>query len=111
MNKFHFREIDWVIYFPSTGNKGRELNKYGVAYRDRLNNQTQLGHKINLEDALIQPIINYGYPHTIGLYQASTGRGRKWIPEYIENRVIQNKEQLLEWIAEIESGKNRGATI
>jgi hypothetical protein len=32
--KFHFQEIDWVIYFPSHGNEGRKFAKYGVTFLD-----------------------------------------------------------------------------
>ena len=33
--KFHFKEIDWVIYLPSHGNEKRPYANYGVAYLDR----------------------------------------------------------------------------
>ncbi len=29
-SKLHFKEIDFVIYFPATGNENRDLKKYGV---------------------------------------------------------------------------------
>jgi hypothetical protein len=102
VNKLHLKEIDWVIYFPSKGNDGRQLINYGVAYRDRVNKKTQSGRRINLGDVLVQPRIQYGYPHSIGLFQDSSGRGSNWTPAYIEIRVLQSEEELLEWIAQIE---------
>ena len=101
-NKLHFQEIDWVIYFPSYGNEGRELPKYGVAFRDRINKVTQGGLRINLGDVLAHPSITDGFPHTIGLFQDSEGRGNNWEPEYIEIKQIGDKEELLQWIGQIE---------
>jgi hypothetical protein len=102
MNKFHFTEIDWFIYFPATGNQGRDIRKYGVAYRERIQSTTQQGPRINLEDVLVLPIIQNGYPHTVGFFQVSTGKGNNWLPNYIETRLIQNEEELLMWFLEIE---------
>lgn len=102
VNKLHFKEIDWVVYFPSKGNEGRQLINYGVAYRDRRNKKTQPGPKINLGNVLVQPPIKNGYPHTVGLFQDSSGKGPNWTPAFIEIRVIWSEEELLEWIIQIE---------
>jgi hypothetical protein len=102
VNKLHFKEIDWIIYFPSKGNEGRPLKNYGVAYRDRINKKTQLGYRINLGDVLVGPLIKNIYPYTIGLFQDSSGRGPSWTPAYIETQVIRSKEELLDWIRQIE---------
>jgi len=32
--KFHFMEIDWLVYFPKCGNKGKYLN-YSIMLIDR----------------------------------------------------------------------------
>jgi hypothetical protein len=101
-NKFHFIEIDWIIYFPSIGNKGRNIVKYGVAYRDRINKKTQPGRKINLSDVLKQDTIKNRYPHTVGLFYDKSGKGINWKPRYIENRIIRSENELLDWIKTIE---------
>jgi len=101
-NKLHFKEIDWVIYFPSKGNEGRCLTNYGVAYRDRTNKKTQPGRRINLSDVLVQPRIQHGYPHSIGFFQDSSGKRSNYVPAYIEIQVIESEGELLEWIAQIE---------
>ena len=101
-NKLHLQEIDWIIYFPSYGNEGRELQKYGVAFRDRINKITQSGLRINLCDVLAHSTILNGFPHTIGLLQNSTGRGSNCLPGYIEIREIHNEDALLHWIGQIE---------
>jgi hypothetical protein len=50
--KFHFKEINWVIYLPGHGNEGRKPKKYGVTYLDRKRGKTQTGRIIELENAL-----------------------------------------------------------
>ncbi len=99
-NKLHFKEIDWVIYFPSKGNEGRQLINYGIAYRDRRHGETQLGPKIDLRDVLARPEMRNGYPHRVGLFLDSFGKGVNWRPEYVETRTIRNENDLLSWIAE-----------
>src|SRR5208337_4085205 len=39
--KFHFMEINWIVYFPSVGNEGRRIQKYGVAFLNRKTGETQ----------------------------------------------------------------------
>lgn len=90
--KFHFKEIDWVIYFPSTGNKGRPYMKYGVAYRDRKRGVTQSGVRINLGDVTNKQEIQGNYPHTVAYYLDSSGKGQDWIPQYLETRIVTNLE-------------------
>ena len=50
--KFHFQEIDWVVYVPSHGNERRTYQKYGVAYHDRKKGRSQPGRRIGLKEAL-----------------------------------------------------------
>ncbi len=97
-NKLHLKDIDWIIYFPSTGNEGREVKNYGVAYRDRKNRKSQSGVKINLSDVLVNPLIKNQYPHKIALFRYSSGRGSNWSPYYIEERLINNQKELESWI-------------
>ncbi len=104
VNKLHFFEINWVIYFPSTGNEERPLTKYGVAYRDRTYGKTQPGKRIDLIDVLSMPLIKNFYPHTIGWFKESSGKGRNWKAEYIDIKRINNEHELLEFIKEIELG-------
>ena len=96
--KFHFREIDWVIYFPSVGNEGRDYMKYGVAYRDRRRGVTQPGVRISLEDVVNKPEITEDYPHTVGYYLESSGKGQNWTPEYLETRAIANLEDFFKFL-------------
>lgn len=99
--KFHFKEIDWVIYFPSTGNEGRPYQKYGVAYRDRIRGVTQPGVRINLENVVSKREIQENYPHTVGYYFDSSGKGQSWTPKYLETRTIANLEEFLRFLHDL----------
>jgi len=100
--KFHFQEIDWVIYFPSTGNEGRAYPKYGVAYRDRTGGITQPGVRINLEDVVNRREIQENYPHTVGYYLYSSGKGQNWTPRYLETRTIANLKEFFGFLCNLE---------
>jgi hypothetical protein len=89
--KFHFQEIDWVIYFPRFGNKGRYCN-YSVRVRDRKKGTGQPREKIKLGEVLDKLEIDRNYPHTVGFYKVSSGRGANFKPEYLELRRIQTAE-------------------
>ena len=99
--KFHFKEINWVIYFPSTGNEGRRYQKYGVAYRDRVRGVTQSGVRINLEEVVSMPEIRENYPHTVGYYLDSSGKGQNWVPEYLGTKIIANLEEFFSFLRDL----------
>lgn len=100
-SKFHFQEIDWVIYFPQVGNEGRPYFKYGVAFRDRKRNEPQPGVRINLEDVLEEPEIKEKYPHTIGYYLYSSGRGKNWTPNYLETLKISDVDEFFQFLKKL----------
>lgn len=99
--KFHFQEIDWVIYFPSVGNEGRAYPKYGVAYRDRKSGLTQPGTRINLEDVVKKPEIQENFPHTVGYFLHSYGKGKNWRPNYLEVRKIANLDEFYKFLQDL----------
>ena len=99
--KLHFREINWVIYFPATGNEGRAFEKYGVAYRDREKGTTQSGRRINLEDVLNEKRVSENYPHSISCFLDSSGKGKTWAPDYFETRVVRNKIEFLTLLSDL----------
>ena len=96
--KFHFIEIDWVIYFPSKGNENRFLMKYGVAFLNRKTGTTQSGKKIYLEDVLAYPEIKSNYPHTVRSYFESCGKKSNFSPTYLENQKIRDEKEFYDWI-------------
>jgi hypothetical protein len=91
--KFHFQEIDWVIYFPRRGNK-RNYRDYNVTFRDRKKGATHSRKRIKLGEMLDKPEIDRGYPHTVGFYKVSSGRGANFKPQYLELRKIGTVEDL-----------------
>jgi hypothetical protein len=99
--KFHFKEIDWIIYLPSHGNEGRNPKKYGVTYLDRKKGKTQIGRMIELEDALSRAAIAQKYPHTVGFYLASKGRGKTWEPDYLRKKKIRSKRSFYIFLKEL----------
>jgi len=99
--KFHFQEIDWVIYLPSHGNEGRFYEKYGVAYRDRRRGRSQPGRKVNLKDVLSKSEIGKKYPHTVGFFLASSGKGSNWKPDYLRIKVIRKITEFYDFLREL----------
>jgi hypothetical protein len=100
--KLHFKGIDWVLYFPTSGNENRPYPRYGVAYRDRPSRRTQPGTRIDLDEVLKLPAIADHYPHRVGVYQESSGRGRTWAPVCLEERDIVSSEELFMWLKDMQ---------
>jgi len=99
--KFHFQEIDWVVYLPSHGNEGRVYEKYGVAYRDRRKGRSQPGRRVSLRDVLSKLEIKKKYPHTIGFFLASSGKGSSWRADYLRTRKIRNIKEFYAFLREL----------
>ena len=93
--KFHFIQIDLVIYLPIAENKGKKQEDYLVTYRYRKSGQTQNKRRITLQEVINQPKICNNYPHLIGVYLDSSGRGENWIPEYLITKEISNNQEFL----------------
>ena len=91
--KFHFQEIDWVIYFPRHGNKGK-YRDYNVMFRDRKKGLIQPKKRIKLGEVLDKPEIDRGYPHTVGFYKVSSEKAADFKPQYLELRKIATVEDL-----------------
>ena len=91
--KFHFIDIDWLVYFPRYGNKGKYVN-YSVIFIDRKKEQAQLGKIVKLHQVLENPEFEKRYPHTVGFYKESSGKGSEFKPEFLEIRRINTVEDL-----------------
>jgi hypothetical protein len=89
--KFHFMEIDWLVYFPRCGNKGKYLN-YNVRFIDR-KKEANPGKRVKIEEIVENPEFEKQYPHTVGFYKASSGEGVEFKPEYLEIRRISTVEE------------------
>jgi hypothetical protein len=84
-------EIDWLVYFPRYGNKGKYLN-YSVMLIERKKGTTQAGKLVKLGEVLENPEFEKRYPHTVGYYKESSGEGANFKPEYLEIRKIRTVE-------------------
>ena len=93
--KFHFREIDWVVYLPIVENKGKNHKDYLVTFRNRRSGKTQNKRRINLHEVIDKPEICNRYPHSIGIYLDSSGRGKTWVPEYLLTKKLSNNKEFL----------------
>jgi hypothetical protein len=51
MKAFHFIELDWLIYFPQSGNRGKYVG-YSVLFSDRKNGTRQPENRVNLRQSI-----------------------------------------------------------
>ena len=85
-------EMEWLVYFPKRGNKGKYLS-YRVMRIDRKKGITQPEKYVKLEEVLENPEFEKRYPHTVGYYKEASGEGAEFKPEYLEIRKISNAEE------------------
>ena len=90
-----------MIYFPSHGNEGRKYGKYGVTYRDRKKGRSQPGRIINLADVLRKSEIKKKFPHTVGFYLASSGKGSNWNPDYLRVKTVRSLKGFNNFLREL----------
>ena len=90
--KFHFIELDWLVYFPNCGNKGK-YNTYTVIFKKGISCQEK---KVRLSEVLEDLELELHYPHTVGYYKISDSDERKFKPDYLELRKIWTVEEF--WI-------------
>lgn len=100
-SKFHFKEVDCVIYFPTSGNENRDYKQYGVGYRNRKKRESQPGKRIYLGEVLNEPGIGNSFPHTVGYCLESFGTGINYTPRYIETRTIRNAEEFFSFLSDL----------
>jgi hypothetical protein len=91
MKAFHFIELDWLIYFPQSGNQGKYVG-YCVFFSDRKNGTRQPENRVNLGELLEKPEISECYPHTVGYFKTS-GEMSASAPEYLELRIVRSVEE------------------
>ncbi|MGB9842078.1 MAG: hypothetical protein ACPLKZ_05065 [Candidatus Bathyarchaeales archaeon] len=89
---FHFMELDWLVYFPKYGNKGKYLN-YLVVFIDRKKGTAQDAKLVKLREVLENPKFENNYPHTVGFYKGDAGGVAEFKPEYLEIRKINSVEE------------------
>jgi hypothetical protein len=87
---FHFQELDWLIFFPSEGNRGKYFG-YNVLVKQRKRNCPP--DWVVLGDVLERPEFEEHYPHTVGFFKASSESGTCDDLRYMEIRTIHNVDE------------------
>ena len=95
--KFHFIEIDWIVYFPRSGNKGKYLS-YNVTLIDRTKEEKHVGKLVTIREIVENPEFEMRYPHTVGFYKEFAGEGSGFKPEYLEIRKIETVEDFWQFL-------------
>ncbi len=89
---FHFQELDWLLYFPSEGNKGKYCG-YTVLLKKRKGNKPHQNNRVTLGDVLERPELENYYPHTVGFFKGSCDDGADCELRYMEIRTIHNVDE------------------
>jgi hypothetical protein len=97
--KFYFQEMDWVISFPSTGNEGRKYLFYTVQFIDRRNRQIK--PRAILEDVVVSPMFENGYPHTVAFFRDSVDKECNFEANYLELRIISCLEEFWKFLNDL----------
>jgi hypothetical protein len=84
--KFHLQELDWVLSFPDSGNKGKYLD-YTVTFTDRKKKPTK-ERCLTLAEILGKTECEDRYPHTVGFFKNSPRTDDEFKPDYMEIRII-----------------------
>ena len=86
--KFHFQELNWLLYFPDSGNKGK-YRDYTVIFTDRTKKIAQEERCVALSELVDKVDFEEHFPHTVGFFKNSSGEGAEFKPDYMEIRVIR----------------------
>ena len=62
--KFHLQEMDWVITFPNTGNRGKKYPDYSVMLSDLKKGSSD--KNVCLRDIVENVEFESKFPHTVG---------------------------------------------
>jgi hypothetical protein len=89
---FHFQELDWLVYFPIEGNRGKYCG-YSVIFKDRKKKKTDVNNCAILGALLEQPELDEHYPHTVGFFKSQSTNNTQTNPCYMEIRVIHNVDK------------------
>jgi hypothetical protein len=90
---FHFQELDWLIYFPNEGNKGKYCG-YTVLLKDRKGKASDNRNYVTLGDVLERPELEEHYPHTVGFFKAQCDDATETELRYMEIRTVHNVDEL-----------------
>jgi hypothetical protein len=93
---FHFKELDWIITFPNSGNKGKKYPEYSVLLSNLKN--TSLNKKILLIDIVENPDFQGRFPHTVGFFRSETNESQCRDLNYLELRIVGSVEEFWKFL-------------
>jgi len=98
--KFHFKELNWIITFPNSGNKRKKYPEYSVLLSNYRN--TSLNKKIRLIDIVENPEFQGRFPHTVGFFK-SENRESVWEDlNYLELRIVGSVEEFWKFLNDLD---------
>lgn len=89
---FHFQELDWLLYFPTEGNRGKYCG-YTVILKERKGTATRQQNSVVLGALLERAEVDEHYPHTVGFFKASCEESPDAEMRYMEIRTIHNVDE------------------
>jgi hypothetical protein len=98
--KFHFQEINWIVTFPDSGNKGKKYPDYSVLLSDLKN--TSLNQKISLIDIIENPKFQERFPHTVGFYKSESSESPCEDLNYLELRIVGSVEEFWKFLNDLD---------
>ena len=98
--KFHFKELNWIIAFPNSGNKGKKYPEYSVLLSNLKN--TSLNKKIRLIDIFENPEFQGRFPHTVGFYKSESNEYPCEDLNYLELRIVGSVEEFWKFLNDLD---------
>jgi len=95
---FHFKELDWFICFPSTGNEGRKYLYYSVTFKNPKKGSIS---QVCLEDLVDATEFEQNYPHTVGFFKETIGNIVNFCSNYLEIRVVRSIEEFWKFLNDL----------
>ncbi len=89
---FHFRELDWFVFFPAKGNHG-EYTGYTVSLKEMKEKATYPQNSVPLGRILERAELDGNYPHTVGYFKITSEEMPTGEIRYLENRIIHNVDE------------------
>ena len=98
--KFHFKELNWIVTFPNSGNKGKKYPEYSVLLSDLKN--ARLNKKIRLIDIFEKLEVQGRFPHTVGFFKSETDKSPCEGLNYLELRIVGSVEEFWKFLNDLD---------
>ena len=91
--------MNWLIFFPSTGNDRRKYLYYSVEFTDRSKGRARTN--VCLAEILGSHEFEESYPHTVGFFKGSTNEKKELACSYLEIRIIRSIEDFWKFLNDL----------